>query len=89
MLIRRFERGAQVRVLYSPPLDKVFMLVYNVYYYLENEMKTKANKIPKPRNFVAKDLFTPKFRMKVEHSALNTYNRAVEKQNFRKQNVYL
>jgi len=52
-------------------------------------MKTKNDKLNKPRNFVAKDLFTPKYRMKVEHSAVNVYKRAAEKQNFRKQsNVY-
>lgn len=48
----------------------------------------KLNKLKKPRNFVAKDLFTPKFRMKIELSTVNSYNRAVEKQNLRKQNVY-
>jgi hypothetical protein len=49
-------------------------------------MKTKTNKLNKPRNFVAKDLFTPKYRMKVE---VNSYNRASEKQTLRKQNVYI
>jgi len=48
----------------------------------------KLNKLQKPRNFVAKDLFTPKYRLKVELSTVNSYNRAVEKQNFRKNNVY-
>ena len=67
-------------------LDKVSRLKYNVYYYLENEMKAKTNKLNKPRNFVAKDLFTPKYRMKVE---VNSYNRASEKQTLRKQNVYI
>jgi len=47
-------------------------------------MNKKSQKLQKPRNFVAKDLFTPKFRMKVEHSATKVHNRAVEKQNFRK-----
>jgi len=47
-------------------------------------MNKKSQKLQKPRNFVAKDLFTPKFRMKVEHSATKIHNRAVEKQNFRK-----
>ena len=52
-------------------------------------MKTKNDKLNKPRNLVAKDLFTPKYRMKVEHS-LNVYKRATEKQNLRKiHNVYL
>ena len=51
-------------------------------------MNTKRSKLNKPRNFVAKDLFTPKYRMKVEHS-LNVYKRATEKQNLRKiSNVY-
>ena len=79
-------RVSLVRIQYTPPLDKVFFLVYNGYYYLENEMKAKTNKLNKPRNFVAKDLFTPKYRMKVE---VNTYNRASEKQILRKQNVYI
>ena len=29
--------------------------MYNVYYYLENEVKAKINKLNKPRNFVAKN----------------------------------
>jgi hypothetical protein len=53
---------------------------------LENDMKAKTNKLNKPRNFVAKDLFTPKYRMKVE---VNTYKRAVEKQTLRKQSHVL
>ena len=40
-------------------------------------MKTK--KLKKPRNFVAKDLMTPKFSMKVEKSSVIFYNRASEK----------
>ncbi len=48
-------------------------------------MKQKTSKLSKPRNFVAKDLFTPKYRLKVEY---NTYNRAAEKQNLRKLNEY-
>jgi hypothetical protein len=79
-------RVSLVRIQYTPPLDKVFRLTYNVYYYLENEVKAKTNKLNKPRNFVAKDLFTPKYRMKVE---VNSYNRASEKQTLRKQNVYI
>jgi hypothetical protein len=56
---------------------------------MEKEMKGKTlKKLSKPRNFVAKDLFTPKYRIRVEHSSVNFYNRASEKQNFRKQNVY-
>lgn len=52
-------------------------------------MNMNKDKLNKPRNFVAKDLFTPKYRMKVEYSAVNVYKRAAEKQNFRKQtNVY-
>jgi len=47
-------------------------------------MSKKSQKTQKPRNFVAKDLFTPKYHMKVEHSATKIHNRAVEKQNFRK-----
>jgi hypothetical protein len=48
-------------------------------------MKTKNSKISsKPRNFVAKDLFSAKYRMKVEKSPAVFYSRAVEKQNFRK-----
>ena len=48
-------------------------------------MKTKIPKnLKKPRNLVAKDLFTPKFRMKVEKSEVNFYNRAAEKRNFQK-----
>lgn len=49
-------------------------------------MNMKKNKLNKPRNFVAKDLFTSKYRMKVE---VNIYNRASEKQTLRKQNVYI
>lgn len=60
--------------------------MYNDCYMLENDMKAKTNKLNKPRNFVAKDLFTPKYRMKVE---MNTYNRAVEKQILRKQSYVL
>ena len=52
---------------------------------IEPIMSTKnTKKLQKPRNFVAKDLFTPKYRMKVEHSATNFYSRAAEKQNLRK-----
>jgi hypothetical protein len=40
-------------------------------------MKTK--KLKKPRNFVAKDLMTPKYSMKVEQSNVISYNRASEK----------
>jgi hypothetical protein len=40
-------------------------------------MKTK--KLKKPRNFVAKDLMTPKYSMKVEKSNVIFYNRASEK----------
>jgi hypothetical protein len=40
-------------------------------------MKTK--KLKKPRNFVAKDLMTPKYSMKVEKSSVTFYNRAFEK----------
>ena len=48
-------------------------------------MNTKKSKISlKPRNFVAKDLFTAKYRMKVEKPPAVFYSRAVEKQNFRK-----
>jgi len=48
-------------------------------------MKTKNSKISSiPRNFVANDLFTAKYRMKVEKPPAVFYSRAVEKQNFRK-----
>jgi hypothetical protein len=44
-------------------------------------MNTKKSKISsKPRNFVAKDLFSAKYRMKVEKSSAIFYSRAVEKQ---------
>jgi len=36
--------------------------------------------LKKPRNFVAKDLMTPKYSMKVEKSSVIFYNRASEKQ---------
>jgi len=39
----------------------------------------KAKKLKKPRNFIAKDLITPKYSMKVEKSSVNFYNRAAEK----------
>jgi hypothetical protein len=43
-------------------------------------MKTKKHKnVTKPRNFVAKDLFTTKYSMKVEKSDVIFYNRASEK----------
>ena len=43
-------------------------------------MKTKMRKkVAKPRNFVAKDLMTPKYSMKVEKSSVTFYNRAFEK----------
>jgi hypothetical protein len=45
-------------------------------------MKTK--KLKKPRNFVAKDLFTAKYSMKVEKSDVIFYNRASEKQKLEK-----
>ena len=51
-------------------------------------MSTKnTKKLQKPRNFVAKDLFTPKYRMKVEQSTTVCYSRAAEKQNLRKNYV--
>lgn len=72
-------------------LDKVVYSCDNgCYRQMEHKMKAKKlNKLQKPRNLVAKDLFTPKYRLKVELSTVNSYNRAVEKQNFRKYNVYL
>jgi hypothetical protein len=43
-------------------------------------MKAKITKnLKKPRNFVAKDLMTPKYSMKVEKSSVKYYNRAAEK----------
>lgn len=58
---------------------------FTFYEIIHTVMNTKnTKKLQKPRNFVAKDLFTPKYRMKVEHSATNFYSRAAEKQNFRK-----
>jgi hypothetical protein len=43
-------------------------------------MKAKIPKnLKKPRNFVAKDLMTPKYSMKVEKSNEIFYNRASEK----------
>lgn len=43
-------------------------------------MKMKIPKnLKKPRNFVAKDLMTPKYSMKVEKSSVKYYNRASEK----------
>jgi len=48
-------------------------------------MNTKKSKISsKPRNFVAKDLFSAKYRMKVEKSSVIFYSRTVEKQKNRK-----
>jgi hypothetical protein len=51
-------------------------------------MKVKnTKKLQKPHNFVAKDLFTPKYRMKVEQSPTIFYSRAAEKQKIRKLHV--
>ncbi len=48
-------------------------------------MKTKnLKKMTKPRNFVAKDLFTTKYSMKVEKSDVIFYNRASEKRKIEK-----
>jgi hypothetical protein len=47
-------------------------------------MTMKTKKLKKPRNFVAKDLFTAKYSMKVEKSSVIFYNRASEKQKLEK-----
>jgi hypothetical protein len=47
-------------------------------------MLMKTKKLKKPRNFVAKDLFTAKYSMKVEKSSVIFYNRASEKQKIEK-----
>jgi hypothetical protein len=47
-------------------------------------MLMKAKKLKKPRNFVAKDLFTAKYSMKVEKSSVIFYNRASEKRKIEK-----
>lgn len=44
----------------------------------------KVKKVLKPRNFVAKDLFTTKYSMKVEKSDVIFYNRASEKRKIEK-----
>ena len=54
---------------------------------MSKKLKNQSQKVSKPRNYVAKDLFTPKYSMKVEHSIVNFYSRAAEKQNFRKNYV--
>jgi len=47
-------------------------------------MLMKTKKLKKPRNFVAKDLFTAKYSMKVEKSDAIFYKRAAEKQKIEK-----
>jgi hypothetical protein len=54
---------------------------------MSKKLKNQSQKVSKPRNYVAKDLFTSKYSMKVEHSIVNFYSRAAEKQNFRKNYV--
>jgi hypothetical protein len=53
-----------------------------------NEMNEFSFKVqPKRRNFVAKDLHTPKYRMRTVAGS-KLYNRQKEKQKFRKEMVY-
>lgn len=54
----------------------------------EDDQYFMIRKAGKPRNFVAKDLRTPKYRMRVA-SGEKVYNRQKEKEKFKRELAYV